>query len=138
MGYTSQELVQDEMGGKRRLIEALDDDGTGDIDVPRLCRIIEKCSQTVDGYLQGRYVTPFNPVPAIVAEAALVFVMEKLYDRRKQAPDEKNPYLSRANEMRERLKAISDRKESLDATERPAFTPGAVAQRPSALQGSSL
>jgi hypothetical protein len=86
--------------------------------------------------LQGRYVTPLNPVPALAVEAALVFTIEKIYNRRKQGPNEKNPYEERASEMRKRLKRISDREESLDAQERPAFRPGAIIERESKLNGS--
>ena len=40
--------------------------------------------------------------------------------------------------MRKRLKKIADREESLDATEREAFRPGAVITRESRLNGSTL
>ena len=92
----------------------------------------------MDGFLQGRYVTPLNPVPAIVVETTLIFAIEKIYNRRKQGPDERNPYEPRANEFRERLKRIADRKESLDAQELAAFVPGAVIHRESKLNGSTL
>jgi hypothetical protein len=92
----------------------------------------------VDAFLQGRYVTPLTPVAAIAVEAALVFTIEKIYNRRKQGPNEKNPYEARANEFRERLKRIADRKESLNAQELAAFVPGAVIHRESKLNGSTL
>jgi len=138
MSYVTPQLIADEIGGWARLNDALDDDGDGQVDAGLLDRLITSSSGAVDGFLQGRYVTPLNPVPAIAIEAALVFTIEKVYNRRKQGPDEKNPYEERATEMRKRLKKISDREESLNATEREAFWPGAVITRESRLNGSTL
>jgi len=138
LSYISQQDLIDELGGLPKLIEALDDDGYGQIDDGLSARIIASACGTVDGYLQGRYNVPLSPVPALAVEASLVFAMEKIYNRRKQAADEKNPYAARAAEMRQRLKRISDREESLDAQERPAFIPGAVISSPSAINGSTL
>ncbi len=138
MSYITQQTVQDEIGGLNRLIEVLDDNGTGQLDAALLQRLMDSSGQAVEAFLQGRYVIPFAPAPSLVAEANLVFCLEKIYNRRKQGVDEKNPYEPRATEMRQRLKRISDRKESLDAAELPAFTPGAVVQKCSSLNGSSL
>jgi len=120
------------------LNDALDDDGDGQVEAGLLDRLIASASGAVDGFLQGRYIVPLNPVPSLAVEATLIFTIEKIYNRRKQAPDEKNPYAERATEMRRRLKKISDREESLDATERPAFAPGAVFTQESSLGGSTL
>ncbi len=136
--YITGETVADEIGGWARLNDALDDDGDGQVDAGLLDRLIGAASNAVDGFLQGRYVTPLNPAPAIVVEATLVFTIEKIYNRRKQGPDEKNPYEDRANTMRSRLKDIADRKESLDAREKPAFRPGAVISEETKLNGSTL
>ena len=136
--YITAQTVADEIGGWARLNDALDDDGDGQVEAGLLDRLMQAASSAVDGFLQGRYVTPLNPVPAIAAEATLVFAIEKIYNRRKQGPDERNPYEPRANEFRERLKRIADRKESLDAQELAAFTPGAVIFKESRLNGSSL
>ena len=140
MSYTTQQLIEDEIGGHVRLVEALDDDGSGDDTVvAAVCaRLITRASAAVDAFLAGRYITPLSPVPALAGEAALVFTCEILFNRRRQGNDEKNPYAARANDLRERLKNIADRKESLDAKEKPAFLPGAIISTPSALQGSSL
>ena len=138
MSYTTSQSIADEIGGWARLNDALDDDGDGQVDAGLLDRLIASASGAVDGFLQGRYVTPLNPVPAIALEAALVFTIEKIYNRRKQGPNERNPYEARANEFRERLKRIADRKESLDAQELEAFVPGAVIHRESKLNGSTL
>jgi phage gp36-like protein len=136
--YITGGMVADEIGGWARLNDALDDDSDGQVDAGLLDRLIASASGAVDAFLQGRYVTPLNPVPAIAMEATLVFTIEKFYNRRKQGPNEKNPYEERATEMRRRLKDIADRKESLDAQEREAFRPGAVISRESKLNGSTL
>jgi phage gp36-like protein len=136
--YISQQQVEDEFTAPR-LRDALDDDGDGQADEGLLDRIIAAAQLAVDGFLGGRYLTPFTgAVPPLVADATLVFVCEKIHDRRRQSPEEKNPYRERADAYRDRLKRIADRQESLDAAERPAFTPGAVLSTPSALNGSSL
>jgi phage gp36-like protein len=136
--YITGETVADEIGGWARLNDALDDDGDGQVEAGLLDRLMASASGAADGFLQGRYVTPFNPVPAIVGEAALVFTIEKIYNRRKQGPNEKNPYEERAAEMRRRLKRIADREESLDAEQREAFRPGAAILNESKLNGSTL
>lgn len=136
--YITGESVADEIGGWPRLNNALDDDGDGQVEKGLLDRLIVSASNQVDGFLQGRYVTPIASAPAIVIEASLVFSIEKIYNRRKQSTEEKNPYEERATEMRKRLKRIADREESLDAQEVEAFEPGAVITSPSSLQGSSL
>ena len=138
MSYVISQLIADEIGGWPRLNDALDDDGDGQVEVGLLDRLMAAASGAVDSFLQGRYITPLNPAPAIAVEAALVFTVEKIYNRRKQGPNEKNPYEERATEMRQRLKKISDREESLDAQERAAFRPGAIIERESRLNGSAL
>jgi phage gp36-like protein len=138
MSYATPQLIADEIGGWPRLNDALDDDGDGQVEAGLLDRLLESASGAVDAFLQGRYLTPLNPVPAIAVEATLVFTIEKIYNRRKQGPNEKNPYEERATEMRKRLKKISDREESLNAVEREAFRPGAVIDRESRLNGSTL
>jgi phage gp36-like protein len=138
MSYLTPQLIADEIGGWPRLNDALDDDGDGQVESGLLDRLMASASCAVDAFLQGRYATPFNPVPALVVEAALVFTMEKIYNRRKQGLNEVNPYEERASEMRKRLKKISDREESLNARESEAYTPGAVIHSESRLNGSTL
>jgi phage gp36-like protein len=136
--YSSQQLLADALGGDAKLIEALDDIGSGTLDTELVARILTRASNAVDAYLAGRYTVPLDPVPAIAAEAATIFACEIIYDRRRQGLDEKNPYQSRANDFRTELKEIADGKKSLDAVKPPAFTPGAVISECSHLQGSSL
>jgi phage gp36-like protein len=136
--YITQQLIEDELGGHARLLEALDDDNDGVIDDGIVDRLCQRASDAVDAFLSGRYAVPLSPVPKLAVEAALLFACETIYNRRRQGVDEKNPYTARANELRDRLKRISDRQESLDARERPAFAPGALISTPSVTQGSSL
>lgn len=136
--YTTLQAIEDELGGSRKLTEALDDDGSGKIDPSLVTRICARASDSVDSMLSGRYVVPLSPVPKLAVEAALIFACEIIFNRRRQGLDEKNPYTGRANALREGLKEISDRKKSLDAQERPAFLPGAVIWEPSKTRGSSL
>ena len=138
MSYCTEQDIADEIGGWPRLNDALDDDADGRVESGLLDRLISSASNAIDGFLQGRYITPLSPVPAIAIEANIVFTVEKIYNRRKQGPDEKNPYEDRANKLRQRLKDIADRKESLDAQERAAFTPGAVISEETKLRGSTL
>ena len=136
--YTTQQLIQDELGGVAKLTEALDDTGTGQVDANLMARLLQRASDAVDSFLSGRYIVPLNPVPKLAVEASTIFCCEIIFNRRRQGLEQKNPYTARADDFREELKAIADRKKSLDATDRPAFTPGAVLSRPSALEGSTL
>ena len=138
--YLVPQQIMDEIGGQARLNEALDDENSGDATViaATLTRVMQRGCDAVDAFLAGRYVVPLSPVPALAIEAALIFTCEIIYNRRRQSTDERNPYTARANDLRDRLKRIADRKESLDAKDRPAFTPGAVISTASATQGSSL
>jgi len=138
MPYVTQQLLQDELGGLAKLTEALDDDNTGQLDSDLVNRILQRAGDAVDSFLSGRYVVPLSPVPKLAVEASLIFACEIIFNRRRQGLDEKNPYTGRANSFREELKDIADRKKSLDAQERPAFTPGAIIGTPSKTQGSSL
>jgi phage gp36-like protein len=136
--YTTQQLLEDELGGHLKLVEALDDSGAGAIDPNLVTRLLQRASDSVDAMLSGRYIVPLSPVPKLAGEAALIFACEIIFNRRRQSVDEKNPYTARANLLREELKEIADRKKSLDAAERPAFVPGAIIATESKTQGSSL
>lgn len=124
MSYTTQEKVET-LIPPQYLVDALDDDRDGAADEGLLDTIIEAASNEVDGFLAGRFTIPFeDPAPAAVAEAALVFVCERLYARR-LVPDEKNPFTARANAWRERLQKMGDGTLPLDASLTRPNTPGA-------------
>lgn len=138
--YTTQQQIEDELGGYVKVAEALDDSGSGDRTA--ICavleRVMQRASAAVDGFLAGRYVVPLSPVPALATEAAVIFTCEIIFNRRRQTLDDKNPYTARADILRQELKDIADRKKSLDAKERPAFAPGAANLEYSRLNGSGL
>ena len=136
MSYLSQQQVIDELT-LARVTEALDDDGDGTIDTDLLDRLIQAAQMAVNGFLEGRYLIPLSPVPSLAQEATLIFVCEKLYARRRQGPDEKNPYGPRADEFRKELKAVSDGEKSIAATLKPAFVPGAIVSKPSRINTST-
>jgi len=134
--YISQQQVIDEFT-QARLNDALDDDGDGSPDEGLLDRIIAAAQLAVDGFLEGRYLVPLSPVPSLAKEATLIFVCEKIYERRRQGPDETNPFSKRANDFRAELKAVSDGEKSIAATLKPAFSPGAIIGKPSRLNTST-
>ena len=107
------------------LNDACDDDRDGVADSGLLDQIIQRAGDAVDSYLASLYSTPFNPVPPVVKEAALVFACEQIYDRRLQ-PEETNPMRERAKTWRARLADIGADKLPLDASFNRSFTPGAV------------
>ena len=124
--YITEQQVEDEFS-EPRLRAALDDDGDGLTDAGLLDRALYRGRfLAVDGFLEGRYIVPLSPVPALAQEATLIFTCEKIYERRRQGPDEKNPYRDRADELRKVLKAVGDGTQSIDAALKPAFTPGAA------------
>lgn len=106
--YTSLDQVK----GKLPLdfiIEALDDDGDGEIDVAAWQMVSGNAAIEIDGYLAMKYLTPFpEPFPSIVQSASLIFVMESLHDRRGKNGEDGNPYAKRATEWRNMLAMIGN------------------------------
>lgn len=99
------------------LLEALDDDNDGNEDAGLWDKIEASAAEAVDGVLGQRYAVPFTaPLPAVVKNAARVFILEKLYARR-GTKTEDNPWTSQANKLRAKLDLIADGEEPL--------TPGA-------------
>jgi phage gp36-like protein len=112
--------------------DALDDDSDGVADKGSLEQIISDAGAAVDGFLSGRYRTPFGaPYPAIVVQAALAFACEAIA-RRREATENQNPFTPRANIYRGTpsapglLMKIANRELPLDVSEVEAITPGAV------------
>ena len=95
------------------ITQALDDNGDGTEDEGLFDTICDAIDATIDGYLSGRFATPFSaPVPPLVRDAARVFVSESLYQRRGYASDA-NPYTARANQLRKQLENIGNGNGSL-------------------------
>lgn len=95
------------------VVEALDDNGDGQVDEDSWAAVQKAAVQEVDGILGQRYKTPFkHPFPSIVTHAARIFAAEQLYARRGMAGD-KNPWTARADEERKKLRLIAEGKAPL-------------------------
>lgn len=89
------------------LREALDDNGDKAEDAGLFDTLAMRASRDVDGILGQRFRVPFSqPVPPIVSRAARIFLLAALY-RRRQVPDERNPYARMEREIVEKLSRIA-------------------------------
>lgn len=125
MAYVTQARIETALP-PQHLRDALDDDGDGQADSGILEEIIASASQAVDGFLAGLFAVPFaDPAPAAAAEAAFVFALERIYDRRQAG--ERNPWRSQADGWRERLERMGKGDLPLDAgVTGVVATPGAA------------
>jgi phage gp36-like protein len=123
MAYLTQAQIET-LIAPAHLNDALDDDGDGQPDTGLLAAIIAQADSAVDGYLAGLFTVPFVTVPAIVAQASLIFAAEMIYARR-ISPSEKNPFTPRADAWRDRLQLIGSGKLPLDAAVVKPNPPGA-------------
>jgi phage gp36-like protein len=115
MAYTTQARLA-ALVAAEQMVRALDDDGDGVADAGAWEAVEAAAASQVDGRLGQRYGTPVAaPLPALVQEAADVFVAEILYLRRGLAGDA-NPWTARADAMRARLERIGRGEEPLTAT----------------------
>ena len=102
----------------------LDDNGDGIEDPGLLDNIIAVASNAADAFVASIYKTPFTEyVPAKIHDAALVFTVEMLYQRR-LAPTEQNIFKPQADMWREILKSIGTGQIPLDANVTRVVTPG--------------
>lgn len=102
------------------IVEALDDDGDGGADPGLWDAVATEVSEAVDGYLAQRYSLPLPlPLPPLVSQAAKIFACELLHQRRGLFGD-KNPFHRRADDLREKLQAISSGESPLSAAATPA------------------
>jgi phage gp36-like protein len=89
------------------LTQALDDTGDGSQVAATFAQIATDIGTAIDGYLGVRFALPLaEPYPAVVTNAAKVFLCEQLYLRRGLAGS-KNPYATQADGLRAILKSIS-------------------------------
>jgi phage gp36-like protein len=117
------------------LIAALDDDGDGAEDTGLFDSVVAMASVEIDGLLAGRYSVPFTgTIPAVVRQAAFLFVGEAIYARRQLT--DKNPFAKRATEMRERLGKIGAGEMTLDIAQEASITPGALVTQTPAIDDS--
>lgn len=103
-------------------IEHLDDDGDGAEDPGIWNAVADGASRTCDDLLSRRYLTPFSVIPPLVRQAASIFALESLHNRRGRYGDE-NPYSKRADKFRAQLNDIAGGNGSLEAASETA--PGA-------------
>jgi phage gp36-like protein len=117
------------------LIDALDDDRDGNEDDGIFDQVVNLASNAVDAFLAGLFATPFaDPAPAVVREAALIFVCEAIYSRRPAG--DRNPFKARADGWRQRLKQIGEGAAPLEAGQVRQFTPGAAVTEPASIDGN--
>ena len=88
------------------LLEALDDNADGTADTGLLDAIITSACEKIDGQLSANYAVPFVAVPPLVKHAAVIFVLEMLYERRGWV-DPKNPWSAKARELRTQIKEVA-------------------------------
>lgn len=113
------------------LTEALDDDGDGVADPGVFDSIVDTVHKEIDGALGQRYPVPFsNPIPAVVADAAIVLTAHTLYSRR-AVEDKKNPFDRRAKEVREKLAAIAKGEQPLAPEAKRAKPSASIVSEPS-------
>lgn len=113
MAYVTQAGIEAEIPGPH-LVEALDDDGDGLMDTGALDQVIANASAAVDALIAGAYTVPLaDPAPAMVQRAALVFACETIY-RRRQVPEERNPFAKESGELRVWLMGVGRGEQKLD------------------------
>jgi phage gp36-like protein len=107
-----------------QLDQFTDDDGNGIPDSGVLDLVIDIASNAADAYVASIYETPFTDyVPAKIKDAALIFCVEMLYQRR-LAPEERNIFKSQADLWREILTKIGTGQMPLDSNVSRKVTPG--------------
>jgi len=115
------------------VVQALDDNGDGEIDPPVWEEVAGAACIEVDSKLGKRYTVPFVPAPdypAIVVQAALLFVWEALYLRRGLGESKTNPWIDKADAMRRELDDIGAGNVPLNPTiKRPVPSVSAVTGR---------
>ena len=136
MAYVTRDQVTDLIPLKD-LTDALDDDGDGAEDDGAFDSLVATQSLMVDGFLAGLYPTPFANPPAKVKTAALIFVLEAIYQRRR-IPEDKNPWKKQADWWREHLQKVGNRELPFDAATPKAYAPGIVTEECTATKGSTL
>lgn len=126
MSYISQADLSAEIPADF-VTQALDDDADGVPDAGVWELVAAAVDRSVDAYLGRRYAVPLtmSPLPAVVAQAALVFACELLHQRRGMS-GEKNPYTKRADAWRKTLERIASGEESLTVTTAPTRPPVSI------------
>lgn len=83
--------------------DALDDDGDGEIDA--FDAVQTEACRMVDALLESRFSVPFDPVPAKIKGAAIVFACWLCYARRSYAEAD-NPFSTEKKAIEKKLEVI--------------------------------
>lgn len=81
MPYTALDNIISQIS-EATLIQLTDDNGQEIVNTDHVDDAITNADAVIDGYCSGRYVVPFNPVPAIIAKCSLDIAIYNLYARR--------------------------------------------------------
>lgn len=103
--YVTRAEVEAELPPKW-LLECLDDNNDKAEDTGLFNAIVARASADVDGILGQRFTTPFAVAPPLAARAARIFVLATLY-RRRQVPEDRNPYAKAERDMIDKLNRIA-------------------------------
>ena len=85
------------------LIALTDDAGNGTLDAAVVTANIQRADRLIDTYLRGRYITPFDPVPAEVREISAALAKYYLEQRRHSTATE-----GTRNEYKDALQVLKD------------------------------
>lgn len=119
------------------LTQALDDDSDGVADSVVWDGIVTRVGLEIDGYLGGRYATPFeSPLPSFVRSMAPVLAAYELYRRRGKS-DEENPFSGDKKRYAKLLEEIGTGKKSLEVGSAPASAPAVIISEPSKTDSKS-
>jgi phage gp36-like protein len=115
------------------LLQALDDNGSGVLNLTVFNQIVSDVSAEIEGLLGGLYTVPFNPVPPIVATGCLMRVCYEIY-RRALTPEEKNTYKAESDKYFDKEDGlfcnVRDSGAPFDLNTPRAFTPFVAFQCP--------
>lgn len=135
MAYCTQIQIQAEIG-LQNLAAMTDDTGAGVVNAATLNQLIQNASFAIDGSISNIYSVPFGTPPEKVRWACIIFVCEKLYQRR-LTPDEKNPYKKQADDLRDIFKKIGNGELELDLNFPRNYYQGTANLQPTIFAGNS-
>lgn len=105
MAYFTRAQIEAELPAQD-LLAALDDNRDGTEDTGKYDEVAAAACGDADALVSQRYPVPFtSPYPPLIAMAARVFMLEKLYSRRGYT-GENNPHFKAAESMRKSLIAV--------------------------------
>ena len=107
MSYTTRAAVE-ALIPRPLLLRALDDNGDGAEDTGLFDNLSDSADDQVNGMISTRYALPLDPtipIPDIITQSALYFLLESIYQRNGIAAGG-NPWSQQAMQFREQLKRI--------------------------------